>query len=170
MRGKKGVEHFNPADPPRRRAKKERGRGTFDNDRPPVLGTLGRLSGQVRLRVVPDTTSKTMCEHIHQFTGPSVTLYTDEYQSYNAVQRRRLTVHHGRHEWARDADGDGDREVHTNSPEGMWSGLRSFLRVFRGVSKHFLAGYVAIYESRVNLKRISPAFLASLVRSHYLYP
>jgi len=51
----KGDEHFDPLDPPRRRANKRRGRGTYVNDRPPVLGVIGRESGQVRLRVVEDT-------------------------------------------------------------------------------------------------------------------
>jgi len=43
--GEKGSEHFDPADPPRSRANKRRGRGTFANDRPPILGTVGRVSG-----------------------------------------------------------------------------------------------------------------------------
>jgi hypothetical protein len=30
--------------------------------------------------------------------------------------------------------------------EGIWTGLRNFLRTFRGVSKHYLAQYVAIFE------------------------
>ena len=51
-RGKKSDEHFDPLDPPRCRANKRRGRGTYANDRPPVLGVIGRESGQVRLRVV----------------------------------------------------------------------------------------------------------------------
>lgn len=170
MRGKKGREHFDPDDLPRRRANKQRGRGTFENDRPPVLGTIGRVSGQVRLRVVKDTKGKTLCDPVHPFTQPTVTVYTDEYDSYNLVNRAHATVQHGLHEWARDDDGDGDREVHTNTTEGMWSGVRTFLRVFRGVSKHFLSGYVALHEFRVNLKRVSPTFLSTLVRAHYLYP
>ena len=54
MRGKEGEKHWDPADPPRRRANKKRGtpaaggHGTYDNDRPPVVGTVGRDSGQVR--------------------------------------------------------------------------------------------------------------------------
>ena len=165
-RGKKGLEHFDPLDPPRRHANKRRGRGTFANDRPPVLGVIGRESGQVRLRVVDDTRMTTLCAFVQQFTHPEALVYTDEYQSYNDLQRGRETVCHGVHEWARDDDGDGWFETHTNSNEGLWTGLRNFLRPFRGVSKHFLHGYVAIHEFRVNLKAISPAFIAALVRFH----
>jgi transposase len=169
MRGKKGVERFDPMDPPRRRANKRRGRGTFANDRPPVLGTIGRQSGQVRLRVAKDTTGQTVCAHVHQFTQSDAHVFTDEYDSYNRIQRTRSTVTHGTHEWARDEDGDGIREVHTNTAEGMWTGLRNFLRPFRGVSKHFLSGYVAIHEFRVNLKMVSLTFIAQLVRLHSFY-
>lgn len=169
MRGKKGREHFDPADPPRRRANKRRGRGTFTNDRPPILGTIGRQSGQVRLRVVKDTTGQALRAHVHQFTRPGTRVYTDEYDSYNGIRRTRSTVAHGAHEWARDDDGDGIREVHTNTVEGMWTGLRNFLRPFRGVSKHFLSGYVAIHEFRVNFKVISGLFIARLVRLHSFY-
>ncbi|MEQ8671902.1 MAG: hypothetical protein RIC84_01690 [Aggregatilineales bacterium] len=38
MRGKKGDEHFDPADPPRCRANKQRGHGTYANDRPLFWG------------------------------------------------------------------------------------------------------------------------------------
>ena len=169
MRGKKGVEHFEALDPPRCRANKRRGRGTFANDRPPVLGTIGRESGQVRLRVVKDTKAITLRTHVEHFTGEGTHIYTDEYDSYNTIDRPRSTVAHGLHEWARDDDGDGIREVHTNSIEGMWAGLRTFLHPFRGVSKHFLSGYVAIHEFAVNLKRISVTFIATLVRLHSFY-
>ena len=42
MRGKKGMPHLDPEDPPRRRANKARGHGTWENDRPPVCGVVGR--------------------------------------------------------------------------------------------------------------------------------
>ena len=165
-RGKKGIEHFDPFDPPRRHANKRRGRGTFANDRPPVLGVIGRETGQVRLRVVDDTRMTTLCSFVESFTQPDTLVYTDEYQSYNNLQRVRETVCHGVHEWARDDDGDGWFETHTNTSEGLWTGLRNFLRPFRGVSKHFLHGYVAIHEFGVNLKAISPIFIAALVHHH----
>lgn len=165
-RGKKGEEHFDPLDPPRRHANKRRGRGTYANDRPPVLGVIGRETGQVRLRVVENTQTTTLCQFVEHFTHVEALVYTDEYASYNPVQRDHISVCHSTKEWARDEDGDGWYETHTNSDEGMWVGLRNFLRPFRGVHKRFLAGYVAIYEFHVNLKAISPAFIAALVTNH----
>ncbi len=81
MRGKKGTEHVDPLDPPRCRANKQRGRGTYANDRPPVLGLIGRESGPVRLRVVSKTKSLTLCGFVEQFTQPDGLVYTDEYDS-----------------------------------------------------------------------------------------
>lgn len=170
MRGKKGVEHFAPDDPPRCRANKRRGRGTFANDRPPVMGTVGRETGQVRLRVIPDTKQVTLRAHVERFTATGTHIYTDEYDSYNTIQRPRSTVCHSQNEWARDDDGDGIREVHTNTIEGLWAGLRHFLRPFRGVSKYFLHGYVAMHECQVNRKRVTVDFISALVRAHLFYP
>jgi transposase len=169
-RGKKGEEHFDPDHPPRRRANKRRGRGTYANDRPPILGTVGRESGQVRLRMVEDTTGRTLRDHVHQFTQGEAIVNTDEYQSYNGLNRLHDTVGHGRNEWARDDDSDGFCEVHCNSVEGMWTDVRNFLRPFKGVHKKFLAGYLALCEFRRNLKRISSTFISDSVRFHSFYP
>jgi len=73
---------------------------------------------------------------------------------------------HGDKEWARDDDGDGLREVHVNTSEGMWTTVRNFLRPFRGVHKKYLGSYVAICEFSINLKRITPAFISALVTLH----
>ena len=62
-----------------------------------------------------------------------------------------------------DDDGDGIREVHDNTLEGLWTGLRNFLRQFRGVSKHYLRQYVAIFQRAHNLKRVTVEFLRSLL-------
>ena len=40
--GEKRVPHADADDPPRRRADKRRGHGTWDNDRPPACGVVGR--------------------------------------------------------------------------------------------------------------------------------
>ena len=155
--GEKGLRHDDPYDPPRERANKVRGHGTWDNDRPPVVGTLGRDSGQVRLQVVAHTDQSTLEAHVLETTLPATVVNTDEWAGYhrlNRCQRIHQTVCHGfkNREWARDDDGDGIREVHTNSIEGFWTGLRNFLRRFRGVNKRYLNDYVAFYAGLHNHK------------------
>jgi transposase-like protein len=165
-RGKKGERHADPTDPPRRRANKRRGHGTYENDRPPVVGTVGRQSGRCRLRVREHTDGATLRAHVHRYTRSSAQCYTDEWQGYSHLHRSHPTVCHGRKEWARDDDGDGVREVHINTMEGLWTAVRNFLRPFRGVHKKYLKYYLAMCEHRINRKRISPAFIAGLVAAH----
>ncbi len=164
MRGKKGEKHNDPDDPPRRRANKQKGHGTYANDRPPIVGTVGRDSGQVRLRLVKRTDGKTLERHMARFTEPEAVANTDEWPGYERIERAHVTVNHSLREWARDDDGDGIREVHINTIEGMWTGVRNFLRPFRGVHKEYLASYVAMAEHRINRKSITPEFIAALVR------
>ena len=117
----------------------------------------------MRLRVAYDTTGKTLVAHVHQFTQLRATVFTDEYQSYNHLIRPYATVAHGTKEWARDDDGDGIRELHCNTVEGLWTDVRNFLRPFKGVHKKYLAGYLALCELHRNHKRISPNLISSLV-------
>lgn len=166
MLGKKSERHPHPDDPPRRRANKQRGHGNYDNDRPPIVGTVGRTSGKCRLRVVERTDGETLQQHVHQSTKREATCYTDEWRSYNGIEREHSTVNHGQGEWARDDDGDGIREVHTNTIEGLWTAVRNYLRPFRGVHKKYLKYYVAMCEHRINLKRISQTFISQLVTEH----
>jgi hypothetical protein len=65
--GEKGILHPDPDDPPRRRGNKARGHGTWDTDRPPVLGIVGRESGQVQLVLKKQRTagSGTQCAEGH---------------------------------------------------------------------------------------------------------
>ena len=162
--GEKGEPHLDPKDPPRRRGNKRRGHGTYENDRPPVVGTIGRKSGFVRLRVAHHTDSATLSAHVHQFTGPAATIYTDGWRGYNGIDRSHAIVCHGDGEWARDDDADGIREVHINTIEGVWTTVRNFLRPFRGVHKKFLAGYIAICEFAINIKSVTVEFISKLVR------
>lgn len=127
---------------------------------------IGRESRQVRIRVMKNTQGSTLCPFVERFTQPEATLYTDEYDGYNHVQRVRHTVCHSKNEYARDDDGDGIREVHVNSNEGGWTGLRNLLRPFRGVHKAYLSGYVAIQELTVNYKKVSPSIVSELVKLH----
>ena len=165
--GEKGDRHLDASDPLRHRGNKRRGHGTYENDRPPIVGTKGRESGLLRLRLVHQTDAATLSAHVDQFTLPTAMVYTDGWRRYNHIQRTREIVLHKDGEWARDADGDGLYEVHTNTIEGVWTTLRNFLRPFRGLHKKFLAGYIAICEFVMNLKSISVNFISKLVKSTY---
>ena len=70
-------------------------------------------------------------------TEPGSAVHTDGWPAndgLDAPKRQRVSVEHKREAWARDVDGDGVREVHANTDEGFWRGLRNDLRPFRGVS------------------------------------
>jgi hypothetical protein len=73
-----------------------------------------------------------------------------------AVHPAHAPVCHGVHEWARDDDGDGRRGVHCHTCEGAGVALRTCLRSFRGVHKHYLHLYVATYEAMLTAKRVTP--------------
>jgi transposase len=105
-------------------------------------------------------------EVVRKASWPMVTVNTDEWQGYQGlpgIGRGHATVCHAAHEWARDDDGDGVREVHCNTLEGLWTGLRNFLRPFRGVNKVYLYGYVALFEWGYNVKRATLAFLRAIL-------
>ena len=166
MRGKKGIPHCEPDDPPRCRANKRRGHGTFANDRPPVAATIGRESGRACFQVIKNANRVTLEDLTQATTVAGISLMTDEWRAYHRISelgRCHATVNHAAGEWARDDDGDGVREVHTHTMEGTWTGLRNFLRPFRDVSKWYLAGYVAIFEWLNNLKSVTDDFLSLLL-------
>jgi transposase len=165
--GEKGLLHPDPEDPARRRANKTRGHGTWETDRPPILGIIGRESGQIRLIPKKNSARADLEPSVLAATRNGATVNTDEwgaYQHLSEAQRQHVTVCHtpGKRVWARDDDGDGIREVHVNTSEGLWTGLRNFLRPFRGVNKVYLQQYLAIHEWAHNLKEVTLGFLRIL--------
>jgi hypothetical protein len=93
------------------------------------------------------------------------TVNTDEWLGYSRVggrhERLHVTVDHSgpKRTWAIDADGGGVREVHCNTMEGIWTGVRNFLRPFRGVSKLCESQYVAMFEWGHNIKEVTDEFV-----------
>jgi hypothetical protein len=127
---------------------------------------VGRESGQLRLTVAGHSDEATLRRVVRKASWPGANVNTDEWRGYNglpAIGRDRATVCHAAREWARDDDGDGVREVHVNTLEGLWTGLRNFLRPFRGVNKVYLYQYVALFEWGDNAKRATPEFLWALL-------
>ncbi|WP_422929681.1 transposase [Singulisphaera sp. PoT] len=127
---------------------------------------MGRRSGEIRLTVARHSDGETLRRVALRASWPMTRFYTDEWKGYDRLPemgRSRSSVCHGRGEWARDDDGDGVREVHCNTLEGNWTGLRNFLRPFRGVNKEYLRQYVAIYQWSYNIKRVSGEFIRALL-------
>jgi transposase-like protein len=164
--GEKGVLHSDPEDPPRRRANKAQGYGTWETDRPPVLGIVGRESGQVQL-ILKKSARADLEPSVLDATQDGTTVNTDEWGAYYHLpeaQRKHPTLCHtlGKRVWVRHEDGDGIREVHNNTIEGLWAGLRNFLRPFRGVNEMYLHQYLAVHEWAHNLKEVTMDFLRIL--------
>src|SRR5262249_42860785 len=103
------------------------GHGRWANDRPPGCGIVGRESGASRLTVTERSAGETLDAVVRRASWPRVTVNTDEGCGDNGLPERgrsRATVCHADGEWARDDDGDGIREVHVNTREGLWTGVR----------------------------------------------
>jgi transposase len=159
-RGKKSTPPLDPTAPPRRRANKRKGHGTYANDRPPIISLISRETGEQRLWVCDHANTRTCAVLIAEnIPMGSTCLYTDEWQRSRGSHPCHAPVRHGVHEWARDNDGDGQREVHCNTCEGAGASLRTYLRAFRGVHTRYLHLYVATYEVMVNTKRVTPTLI-----------
>ena len=116
--------------------------------------------------MVANSDGPTLRRVVRRASEPGAMVYTDEWRGYDRLpemRRGHATVCHAEREWARDDDGDGIREVHDNTLEGLWTGLRTFLRPFRGVSKKYLYQYVAMFEWGYNAKRATMSFLRALL-------
>ena len=80
--GKKSTPHRDPLDPPRCRANKQVGHGTYDNDRPPIIHIISRESAEERCWVVSHS-DKATCQGILAEAVPTAgtIVYSDEYRS-----------------------------------------------------------------------------------------
>lgn len=143
----------------------KKGHGIYQNGGPPIVGTVGGQSGQIRLTISQTTTRKELQALVLQHTLTLSCANTDGWKGYSHLsnlQRVHKTVHHGDKQWAKDEDGDGINEVHTNTIEDMWTGLRNQLRTFRGVCKWYLYTYYVIHEWRINTNSITPVFCQAM--------
>ena len=146
---KRGAAH-RPARPSK--AAGEPGQGSRHLGYRPACGTGGGWPYQrsAWVRVGRDSGADELIDAtVLPATGPGAMVYTDEWNGYKPLARcgrGHATVNHNRGEFARDDDGDGVREVHCSTLEGIWTGLRNFLRPFRDVNKAYLEQYVIMFQ------------------------
>jgi transposase len=139
-----------------RRKKREPGRGHYDKDRPAIIAWISRQGGVV-IQVTRDFTVKTVQKAAGIAVQVGSRLYTDSASSYRALRGYvHAYVNHTQKEYAR-----GD--VHENRAECLFSLLKPYLRVFRGISKTNLPGYVGFFQFLRNFHQLTAFEQAEMI-------
>lgn len=119
------------------------GRGTVGKIA--VAGIKDRATGSIKLRVVPDTTAKTLQGFVKENTVEGARVYTDESTSYKGLPNHE-SVKHSVGEYVRG-------QAHTNGLESFWSTLkRAYHGTYHKISPKHLHRYVADFEGRHNFR------------------
>ena len=149
----------------RRRLKGARGRGTLANEKPPIFGMIQR-SGEVVIKMLENVKQDTIQPLILKTVAQGTQIDTDEYVICNRLPDwgfSHNTVNHSAGEYARDEDGDGFCEVHSNTIEGVCSLLRPWLRPHRGISQDKLPLYLSFFEFVHNARKRGKRLLSALL-------
>ena len=131
-----------------KRTKGTQGRST--KTKVPVAILVER-GGEVRAKKVDATDAKTLKNHIRQNVDKSAHIMTDEWQSYDGLDKEYAsheTVDHGRGEYARG-------NVYTNTAES-WTALlkRGIVGTFHHVSEKHLDRYVGEFAFRWDNRKV----------------
>jgi transposase len=146
-----------------RRKKCESGRGHDDKDRPAIIAWISR-QGAVVIHATKDFTIQTVQKAANVAVHAGSRLYTDSASSYQALKGYwHKFVNHTKKEYAR-----GD--VHENRAECLFSLLKPYLRVFRGLSKTNLPGYVGFFQFLRNFRHQNAFEQAELILQAALDP
>jgi len=147
----------------RRRGAPQGGRPPANDPRKrPVFGIVERRKGgRVVAVTVPNVQTVTLMPHILKRVLPSSTVYTDEYVSYQGLQK--LGFDHRRIHHSEKVYVSGD--IHTNTIEGFWSLVkRGVGGVYHAVSDKHLQGYLNEYAWPYNHRADGRALFSTLLR------
>src|ERR671925_2235514 len=146
-----------------RRKKREPGRGHDDKDRPAIIAWVSRQGGVV-IHATRDFTVKTVQKAADLAMQAGSKLYTDSASSYRLITGyEHDSVNHTKKEYARG-------EVHENRAECLFSLLKPYLRVFRGLSKTNLSGYVGFFQFLRNFHQLTAFEQAEMILQAALDP
>jgi ISXO2 transposase-like protein len=139
-----------------RRKKREPGRGHYDKDRPAIIAWVSR-QGAVVIQATRDFTVNTVQRAADLAVQAGSRLYIDSASSYRALKGYvHDFVNHTQKEYAR-----GD--VHENRAECLFSLLKPYLQVFRGLSKTNLPGYVSFFQFLRNFRQLTAFEQAEMI-------
>ncbi len=108
-------------------------------------------SGEIRIKIVPRTNSKTLHPIIFDNVEIGTLLMSDEWRAYNGLDGyfARGVVKHGARQYA-------DGEIHVNSLEGAWAHLRKLIAgTYHRPSPKHLQKYLDEFEFRYNHRKKS---------------
>lgn len=126
MGGKEKNKHMNKKIP--------NAQGRSMKGKIPVIGAVEK-KGQIIAKVATNTNSYTVCTFLREHVKIASEIHSDEYRSYNHIDR--LGYNHARVNHSRGIYAVGN--IHTNTIEGFWSQLkRSIHGTYHNVSKKYL--------------------------------
>jgi transposase-like protein len=119
--------------------------------------TIRSRQGQVVIQASKDFTVKTVQKAADLAVQAGSKLYTDSASSYRALRGYAHDfVNHTKKEYARG-------EVHENRAECLFSLLKPYLRVFRGIGKTNLPGYVGFFQFLRNFHQLTAFEQAEMI-------
>jgi transposase-like protein len=134
----------------RSRGLSTRGRGSYDEDKPPVFTLVDRGSSQRYVVAAKSADESTVRLLLGNHEKESLTVYTDGFRAYDPLEDdenyQREPVIHSEGEYV-----DGD--VHVNTCESRASLVRRGLSPHRGVSKDKLTLYLRAVQLRHRILR-----------------
>jgi len=136
--------------PPRKRGLKLRGRGTYEKDKPPIVALVERDGGVV-LKVAEELNRGFILELLNEHVAKGSTAYTDDFPMYDELE---CYEHHKLNRYSKKEYARGD--IHINTAEGVFSLLKSWLRMHRGVRKDRLWRFLNLFEFRFNFRAFNP--------------
>jgi transposase len=129
--------------------------------KPTVFGMVER-GGQVRARVVPNRGAQALQGTLSEHVLPASMIFTDEWLSYEGLDRKYKGHRRIRHKERVYVDGD----VHTQTIEGFFGLFKNGVRgVYHSISARYLQNYLDEYAFRYNRRDgREPMFWAILGR------
>jgi transposase len=124
---------------------------SWRDNKVPVVGMAERSTpkraGRVIARVAPDVKRKTLHGIAKEYILPASTVFTDDYVSYDGLDKQGYAHKRIRHSAKVYVSGD----IHTNTIEGFWSTVkRGIGGVYHNVSAKYLQTYLNEYCFRYN--------------------
>ena len=126
--------------------------GDFKDKKTTVVGMVER-KGRVRAVVAADVKGSTLLGLVKEHILPKSTVFTDDFCSYDAMDRHINEYNHRRINHSEKIYVMGD--VHTNTIEGFWSLVKTGIRgVYHSVGRHYLQSYLNEYSFRYNRRDV----------------